>query len=212
MMNKTERTIVGLTIAVTCPASLFFLCWWISAALSIFHVLPVSQNWIGIIAVSGLCLGVALDVLYLRRWINRFYSVNTEFMIFAYLFWSAIAVALLMGLPLLNIALGILAGLYIGRKRLHEQAARDAFRKTAWKISLFTALVTGLEALPIGLLGLKEGMAMEMSGSVTGLSRMLVTGPVGIAIVIMLCLILMVIQFLCTRTAAKFAFGLGAAS
>jgi hypothetical protein len=133
-------------------------------------------------------------------------------MIIAYLFWSAIAVALVMGLPLLNIVLGMLAGLYIGRKQLHEETARDSFTKTAWRVSLFTALVTGLEALPIGLLGLKEGLAKEMPGSVTVLSRWLTTGPLGIAIVIMLSLTLMVIQFLCTRTAAKFAFGLGAAS
>jgi len=209
-MNKTERTIVGLVIAVICPASLFFLFWWISAALSIFHILPVPQNWIGIIAVSGLFLGIVLDAFYLRRWMERFYNVNTTFMMVAYLFWSAIAVALSMGLPLLNIALGILAGLYIGRKRLHEQAARDAFRKTAWKVSLFTALVTGLEALPIGLLGLKEELTKEISGSTAGLSRSFITGPADIAIIIMLCLILTVIQFLCTRAAAKFAFGLGA--
>lgn len=212
MMKRTERTIVGVIIAVICPVSLFFLCWWVSAALSIYHVLPVPQNWIGIIAVSGLCLGAVLDVLYLRRWVERFYNVNTKFMILAYLFWSAIAVALVMGLPLLNIVLGMLAGLYIGRKQLHEEAERDSFTKTAWRVSLFTALVTGLEALPIGLLGLKEGLAKEMPGSVTVLSRWLTTGPLGIAIVIMLSLTLMVIQFLCTRTAAKFAFGLGAAS
>jgi hypothetical protein len=174
--------------------------------------LPVPQNWIGIIAVSGLFLGAVLDLLYLRRWLDRFYSINTKFLILAYLFWSAIAVALLMGLPLVNIVLGIFAGLYIGRKKLYEQTARDAFTKTAWKVSLFTALVTGLEALPIGLWGLKEGLVEEISGSVTGLSRWFTTGPAGIAIVIMLCLILMLIQFLCTRTAAKFAFELGAAS
>lgn len=150
-------------------------------------------------------------MLYLKRWMDGFYNVNTMFMIMAYLFWSAIAVALLMGLPLLNIILGILAGLYIGRKQLHKKAPRDPFTKTAWKVSLFTALVTGLEALPIGFLALRESTVNEVLVSVIGSSQSVATDSLGIAIVIMLCLMLMVIQFLCTRTAAKIAFGLGSA-
>jgi len=209
-MSKAEKTIIAVVIAALCPASLFFLLWWLSAALSISHILPTSEGWIGAAAISGLCLGVVLDILYLKRWMSTFYRINMKFMLFGYLLWSAIAVAILMGLPFLNIVLGILAGLYVGRKQHHAQAVRDDFAKTAKKISSFTALVIGTEALFIGILALREDTVAKVLGSVTGLQQSAISGPIGMGLVIVMCLVLMVVQYCCTRTAARFAFGLGA--
>ena len=209
MMNRTERTIIAAVTAVICPASLFFLFWWISAALSISGMLPLSEGWIAAAAISGLCLGAVLDILCLNRWIGNFYSINTKFLLLAYLFWSAVAVALLMGLPFLNIALGILAGLYMGRKQYHAGSARDTFAKTARNVSCFTTFVTGAEALPIGVLALGEDIG-KIFGSAVGLVQSVAGGPMGIPLVIVICVLLMVAQYWCTRAAARFAFKLGA--
>jgi hypothetical protein len=211
-MSKTEKTIIAVVIAVLCPASLFFLFWWLSAGLSSSGILPVSEGWIAMAAISGLCLGAVLDILYLKRWMNSFYRIDTKFMLVAYLFWSAIAVAILMGLPFLNIALGTLAGLYMGRKQRYEESVKDKFAKAARKVSSFTACVTGTEGLFIGILALREDIVAQVLSSVTGLHQSVSGGVIGIGLVMIMCLILMVVQYWFTRTAARFAFELGAPS
>jgi hypothetical protein len=212
MMNRTERTIVSVIIALICPASLLFLFWWISAALSISGIWPLSEGWIGAAAICGLCFGVVLNILYLKRWVGRFYTINMKFLRVAYLFWSAIAVALLMGLPFLNIVLGTLAGLYVGRKQHHSESARDKFEKAAGKASFFTALVTGTEALFIGILALREDIVARVISSVMGLHQAVADGPIGLGFIMVTCVVLILVQYWCTRAAARFAFELSAPS
>jgi hypothetical protein len=183
--------------------------WWTSAALSIYQWLPISDSMIGIIALAGLALGLVLDVLFLARWTAAFYRADVRLLVLLYLFWSAIAVAFLMGLPLGNLGLGTLAGLYVGRRQRHQQAHGQALVKTVRNASLFTALVTAAEALPIGLLALREQFAVDTLRTLFGLDPGTVAGLLGVTLIILLCLLLMAVQFGCTQAAAIAAFGLG---
>ena len=66
-----------------------------------------------------------------------------------------------MGIPVGNIVLGTLAGAYIGRREYHAARSGESVSKTIMKASLFTAILTGAEALPIGFLALNEGWVVE---------------------------------------------------
>ncbi|MFC1683170.1 hypothetical protein ACFL0G_03075 [Candidatus Zixiibacteriota bacterium] len=207
-MKKTERILIALFLSVACPASLFFLFWWAAGAIAIYQLLSFPERWIAIAGFAGLSAGVMLDILFLRRWTKGFYFFNATYLIFIYLFWSAIAMALFMGLPFLNLSLGAFAGLYVGRRHYHMAADSDDFDRTTRNAGLFTALVTGMETLLIGLLALREESVAEILGSLAGLSRSAARGPGGIAMVTGLTIILMGIQFWCTRRTAMFAFKL----
>lgn len=207
-MSKAESTIVGLFIGIICPASLFVLCWWVAAALSIYGVFSIPESGIAASAFTGLALGIVLDLRCLKNWIARFYSLDAKLTVLAYLFWSAMAVAFLMGLPFGNIALGTLAGLYVGRKQYHEGASGDLFARRARNVSIFTALVTGAEALPIVVLALGEQIIVAGLRAI-GLAQFATTGLMGVGLVGVGCVVLAVVQFWCTRTAATIAFRLG---
>ena len=118
-MSRAESTIVGLFTGIICPASLFVLSWWVVAALTIYGVFSIPESGIAASAFTGLGLGILLDILGLKNWITRFYGLDVKLTVLAYLFWSAVAVAFFMGLPFGNIALGTLAGLYVGRKQYY---------------------------------------------------------------------------------------------
>jgi hypothetical protein len=208
-MIKTESIAVGLVVGILCPLLLFILCWWSIAALVIYQILPISESVITVAAFAGLVAGVTLDALYLRKWIAQFYSADIRLMVLVYLLCSAIAVALFMGLPLGNIVLGALAGVYVGRRQHKAGGRREFFPRPARTVSVFTALVTGLEALPIGLLALSEGMVLELLEQIVGLEVSVITGTFGIGLVALLCVVLMVVQFWCTQTAAWLAFSHG---
>jgi len=206
-VTKTESIVVSLTVGILCPLLLFVLCWWATAALATY--LPIPERWIAVAALSGLASGIGLDVLYLKKWIPHFYSADVKLLVLVYLFCSAIAAAFCMGLPLGNVVLGTLAGVYVGRRAYHATQSRESFSKTARKVGLFTALVTGAWALWIGLLALDEEMVIELLQGVVGLSRVMIAGPVGVGLVILLCVALMVVQYWCTRIGAWMMFRLG---
>jgi hypothetical protein len=207
--SKTETVLIGVVIAIICPASLFVFLWWTAAALSLYHLLPVPENIIAIAAFAGLAIGIILDIFYLKKWMARFYAVNTKLLLAAYTFWSAVAVALFMGLPFGNIAWGMCAGLYVGRRQYHAGSPPRQFARAARNVSLFTAAVTSAEALTIGFLALREELVGQILRSATALGQPMTAFPVGIAFVITLSVILLAIQFWCTRTAARFAFRFG---
>jgi hypothetical protein len=207
-MSRAESTIVGLLIGIACPASLFVLWWWVAAALAIYHVFSIPDSGIATAAFTGLGLGILLDIFCLKNWITRFYSLDVKLTVVAYLFWSAVAVAFFMGLPFGNIALGTVAGLYIGRRQYHAGASGDLFARSARNVGIFTALVTGAEALPIGILALDE-QGVVASLRAVGLGPSATTGLRGVGLVGVMCLLLMVVQFWCTRTAGALAFRIG---
>ena len=205
-MSRRESTVVGFVVGILCPASFFVLWWWVAAALSHYRVLPIPESGIAIAAFTGLGIGIVLDIFHLKKWITRFYNADVKLIILVYLFWSVIAVALFMGLPFGNLALGILAGLYVGRKQYHAGASEDYFTKAARNVSIFTALVTSVEALPIGLGALSEAVVAQALRSVVGLDQSATAGSVGVVLVGAVCVALLMVQFWCTRTAAVLAF------
>jgi len=208
-MTKTESVAVGVAVGILCPLLLFFLCWWGTASLTMYHVLHIPESGIAVAAFTGLAFGITLDVLYLRRWIPRFYSADMGVMALVYLYCSAIAVAFFMGLPVGNVVLGTLAGAYIGRREYHAGRSKESVSKTVREASLFTAIVTGVGALPIGLLALSDEVIVEWLQTVTGVDSSAVTGPFGMGLVVVLCAVLMAVQFWCTKTMAWLAFGHG---
>lgn len=79
--------------------------------------------------------GVIIDVIFLKKWVRNAYQISNKVLAVIYLFYSVVALGLGMGVPILNFALGIAAGVYSARK-MHligadeERRNRD-FRKTA---------------------------------------------------------------------------------
>jgi hypothetical protein len=208
-MSKTESVTVGFAVGILCPLLLFVSCWWITAALTMYHILHIPESGIAVAASTGLALGVTLDVFFLRKWISRFYSADVKVMVLLYLCCSVIAVAFFMGIPVGNIVLGTLAGAYIGRREYHAARSGELVSKTVKNASFFTAILTGAEALPIGLLALKEDWVVEWLQRITGKDSWAVSGLLGIGQIVILCVVLMTVQFWCTKTMAWIMFGCG---
>lgn len=207
-MTRVEAIVVGLVLGSLCPLLLFVFGWWGAATLS-RYLLPIPESVIAAMALAGLALGLLLDGLYLRRWIPRFYRVGARVMVPVYLCCSVMAVAFFMGLPLGNLVLGTLAGGYIGRREYHAARSRDSAARTIRKASLFTAGVTGAEALPIGLLALNEDWVVDWLQAVTHIDAWTIPGLLGIGLIVSLCGVLMAVQFWCTKTMAWIVFGPG---
>jgi hypothetical protein len=208
-LTSTESIIIGFVVGILCPLLLFVLFWWVAASLYLFNAVQIPESGVAVTAIAGLVLGITLDLLYIKRWISQFYSVDLRVLVLVYLICSMMAVAFFMGLPAGNLVLGTLAGVYIGRREVHGSRSSDLAMNTIRKASFFTTIVTGGEALVIGLLALNEDWVVEWLVAVTGISPFAVTSWFGTGLILALCAVLMVVQFWCTRTMAWITFERG---
>jgi hypothetical protein len=208
-MSKTESTIIGLFIGIACPFLGFVAFWW-TAALLHLQGLPVPEGMIKAAALTGLGLGCLLDVLFLRRWVEKFYTTNLRWMIVVYLGCFVVAFASFMGFPIGTFSLGIAAGIYIGRREHHRRADGVLAATTFHKVAIFAASVTTLAALPIGILALQtEKGTLTWLENTFGLIRNSLQGGGGFILIGFLCLLLFVMQYWSTRMAGRLAFRIG---
>ena len=208
-MNRVEEVAITLFIAIACPASLFVLLWWSTSALVISRVIKVQEDTVIYASLLGLGIGILFSIFYMKDIKVRFYDVGNIFLMPLYFFWSAIALAFTMGTPIGNLILGTLAGLYYGRRLYYQNAIEIDMVKSIRKISTFTALVTGVESMFIGILGLQEQIVVELIQSLLGLDPAEFIGPIGIGFVVGVVLIVMSVQYMCTRIACRTALKIG---
>jgi hypothetical protein len=160
-------------------------------------------------ALTGLGLGLLLDVLFLRRWVRRFYMANLWLMIILYLGLSIVAVAFFMGLPVGTIALGTIAGIYMGRRASHAHIDWINAVPTLRITALIAASVTAMAALPIGILALNEQDILKMLENLSGINQASLRGAAGFTLVVLLCVLLFLIQYWFSKKAGFLACNIG---
>jgi len=208
-MSKLESTSIGLFVGIACPFLGFVAFWWTAAFLHL-EGFPVPEGMIKAAALTGFGLGCSLDVIFLRRWVENFYTTNLRWMIVVYLGCFVVAFASFMGFPIGTFSLGIAAGVYIGRREHHRRADGVLAATTFRRVAVFAASVTTLAALPIGILALQtEKEILTWIENTFGLNRNSLQGGGGFILIGFLCLLLFVMQYWSTRMAGRLAFRIG---
>ena len=166
---------------------------------------------LGLVLAGGLMIGIALDVRYLRTWMDGFYKVSLSRLVWLFILFSFPAMALGMGVPVNNLAFGALAGLYVGRRHVHVGLPPELLRPSALRVARFTGAVVVVLSFPMGMLAIyggEEGVAREIVEAV-GLhySRFR-----GISLVAVLCGVLYAVQYWLAQGAAVLGSRLGGAT
>jgi hypothetical protein len=201
--NRTESILIALFVSVACPYSTFVLAWWGSVFVN------ASEKVVSYSALTGLGLGLLLLVVGWRRWIRNFYNVRTALALLVYLFWSVIALASFMGVPIGNLVLGSLAGLYFGRRALHHGVAPPLFKRQVQWVGWLTAALVGFIAVVMGLLAVQERETMRVILGLVGLGQLAATTTGRIVLVVVAVPVLIAIQYWLTRVMADWGFRVG---
>jgi hypothetical protein len=208
-MNKLEFRIVALFVGIACPFLGFVAFWWTAA---LFHLqgFPVPEGMIQAAALTGLGLGCLLDVVFLRRWVGKFYTANPWLIGMIYLGLCVVAVGSFMGVPVGTFALGVAAGIYAGRREHHRQADGALTATVFRRVAVFAASVTTVAALPIGILALQsEQRILRWLENTFDLNQNSLQGSGGFILIGLLCLLLFVMQYWSARMAGRLAFRIG---
>lgn len=205
-MSRFESIIIKLLIYFFIPLGCFVLFWWGSATIFLLDIFPVSENNIAISAFLGLAIGVGLIIVFGNKLYKNFYSIKARYLIFSYLFFSLIGFAFFMGVPVLYLAIGTLAGMYIGRRfRFHQKVANE-FAHTLNKASLAIAALSAGFALLTGLASLSETSVTDFLNSIFSIINLQAVGLFGILLAIIYAVLIFTLQYFLTKKAGILGF------
>jgi MFS family permease len=156
MKINLERFALGLILAPLAPLAGLLSGWWAAYAW-----LP--ETWIPFVALTGLLVGVVVDIFMLKKLLERRLSLLLWVAVF--LFYSVGVFGFSMGVPVLNTALAIPAGFVIGSRLAAEKADRLRVRKTAQRTAWFTTAVLALICAASALIALvSSSTANDLQG------------------------------------------------
>jgi hypothetical protein len=207
-LSKTESIIVGVFLAGVCPLLTFVACWWTAAIVSM-NVPGISEHTIALAALLGLTAGIVLDLLFLPMWIRRFYTAGWRWMWAFYAALFLLAGAIFMGVPVGTFGLGLLTGVYAGRRYHHAGSEAAAAGHDLRRVSFFTASLTAVTALPISILGLKEQTVVDLVRKIPGIEPSILQGVSGAGVVCLFCVVLFAALYGGSLAAGWWAYRLG---
>jgi hypothetical protein len=207
-MSKIEYLLSGIVLGTFFPGAIMIFFWWLPATLTIYRIIYIPDLYIMISSLTGLSIGIIIDILVLKKIIPKFYDLNKYLLIITYLFCSAFAVSSFMGLPIGNFFLGLIAGLYVGRKCYHLNKNHNSYLQNMKTVSNFTAFITSFEGLLIGLLMLNDKSVINSTNQFLGIQIFSANQYRNVLIIILLCILLYVMQFILTKAAVNLSYSI----
>ena len=185
-MKSAETIIIRLISWTVFPAMLFIISWWGLALIPILNIYEISDKLIAFFAISGMFIGFIISIFTHKYLFFNFYKIDYFYLSLFYIFFSAVGIAFLMGIPILVILIGVIAGIYIGR-RLYITNSYD-------------------EKIVICLI-IKNDVALNQE--YTGISIDIFSGTFGMLIVVLIVLLFILLQYFLTNVSCKVAYKMG---
>jgi hypothetical protein len=174
-------------------------------ATVLFAAIVFGKETLGPWMLLGMLLGVLIDALFLKKWVKKAYKINAKIIGGLYIFYSVCALGFFMGIPIGCIFLGVLAGVYAGRRVSlagnNQINSKSYFRRVAVFSSAVMVLICALITL-WAIAGKMIGYEVEFPVSFT------LTAPLFWAVVFVGGAFLVLLQYWLTKAAAKVTFNL----
>jgi len=134
MINRLEMILYKLMIWGVVPTILFLAGWWSSIGLQ-------DNDAIFSIAVGGLGLGILIDAVVLKPKLKSIETLKFSTLMIIYIFYSIMVLGFFMGVPVFNVALGILAGRFMVRVGLYKGYSLPQMKALIRDTAVFVTVV-----------------------------------------------------------------------
>lgn len=176
-MKKLDYIFLSMIYTPISPILFFMIGWWASLPL-------VPENQIFIFALTGLALGVIIDVIFLKRVLVFGYGLKMIIMAAIYLFYSAGIFGFFMGVPIFNVLPGIFAAIYIARRASLGKWDNARFRRNLDHTARFAVAVLLLICIESAYLALSDTHTANNISGMLGLNFEMTAGTLwGIVII-----------------------------
>ena len=159
-------------------------------------------------ALIGLGIGCILDIIIAGR-ISKAYWWGKGVLTMIYLFYSVCVFGFFMGVPIFNLAVGALAGIFMGRRFFHLGVDRERLRKAVTEFALFSALIMALISLASAYFAAKD--IGDTACNLYGMLRLqfVPTDQMIIGLIVVGGLGLVFVQYLISKALANWAYKKG---
>jgi hypothetical protein len=141
MMTKILRLIETLALALFFGFMPLVIC---LAGTVFFIGMVFGTEVLGPWTLWSLLPGVAIDIVFLRKWVRNAYQINTKILAAIYIFYAVVAIGMCMGIPIFHFVMCITAGIYIARKMLFTEADEQNRKRAFKRMARFCAAVMAL--------------------------------------------------------------------
>ena len=203
MVTKILRLIEILALALFFGFIPLIIC---LAATVLFVGMVFGEEVLGPWTLWSLLPGLAIDIVFLKKWIRNAYQINTKILAAIYIFYAVVAIGMCMGMPIFHFVMCITAGIYIARKMLLNEADEQNRRRAFKRMARFCAAVMALICCLMALWAIASQMIDEKVE--TPLLTFTFTVPIFFAVVLTGGAVLVLAQYWLTGTAAKVTFRL----
>jgi len=175
-MRRLEHIVRFVVIGAMPPIIGLLAGWWGAIA-----ILPERGWMLG--ACTGLAAGLMLDILFLRRAVERAHSASLWIWAAVYLFCSVGTFGFFMGVPAFNMLLGVPCGLLLGGRLAYASAPPEVVRRQAKQASAFTTGVLAIACAASAALALADPYTAANLEGMLGLGFE-VTRPMIVALIV----------------------------
>ena len=154
-MKRFDKILFGFLIGFIFPV--------ITGLISVFiwFYSDKQETHAPIYVLIGLSSGLLIDLMFLKRWINKRYTLPIWFVAGIYILYNICVYGFFMGFPVFNVLLGFLAGYYYGKRICSNTIQPEIQTKLINQVSLFTGLIMTLICVSSGIIGLTDNTIGE---------------------------------------------------
>jgi uncharacterized protein YneF (UPF0154 family) len=195
-LSKFDKIFLGIIFGFIPPIILLLLGWWIGISL-------VIENKIILFVVSSFILGIFVDMILLRKWINIGYKLNNYILTGIYIFYSICIFGFFMGVPVFNIFMGVIAGIYIARRIINRNLEKREIKNKVMVTSMFSSIIILFISILSAYFALKDPYTAANLEGMFNLSFSLSLEMI-IGLIIAGGLLLVLFQYLVTKKTSMF--------
>ena len=160
LINQTfDKIVIDLLLGAAFPVFCFL------AAGTIWFYIDRNESVVLYYVVTGLIVGLLIDLRFLKGWIIRRFELPIWFMVGLYLFYNIGMYGMFMGFPVFNLFWGVIAGYYFGLRINRLNLSQTQRRIITNRVAIFTAFVMTMICISsacIALAGNGVGQDLQM--------------------------------------------------
>lgn len=147
-MSRFDKVFFGLILGGFFP--LLFLL----STMVLWFYLDRNEDRVLIYLLIGLLIGIAIILIYFRRWLTRKFELPIWFVTGIYLFYNVGVYGMFMGFPVFNLLSGFVAGYYFGKRVKWLNIPSEQHPRLIRQVSLFTGLIMTFICISSGFIAL----------------------------------------------------------
>lgn len=183
---------LGLIILVSC----FCAGWWTAYALHLDAI---------VFAIAGALTGILLNRLFLMKLVARLYRLKMWTLVLIMMLYTVGILGFFMGVPVFNVAVGVIAGIYVGRQAKIMQYDNAQFLLRLRRAQLFSFAALLFVCVASAYFALSDPYTAANLEGMFALD-FAITFPMLIGLIVVGGLLLIGLQYLFTSISARLVF------